>query len=80
MTWWLAMDKRDPRLPAPIRGYDSGELFRQDLWLRRIADSRQKLATMERSRCAGAREDQANEAHTASVKKSNEALERLKKK
>ncbi len=49
------MDKRDPRLSAPIRGYDSDELFRKDLWLRRIADSRQKLATM--------REDQANGAH-----------------
>jgi hypothetical protein len=74
------MDKRDPRLAVPIRGYDSDELFRQDLWLRRIADSRQKLATMELSMCAGAREDQANGAHTPSVKKSNEALERLKKK
>ena len=80
MTWWLAMDKHDPRLSAPIRGYDSDELFRQDLWLRRIADNRQKLATMERSMCAGVREDQANGAHTASVKKSNEVLERLKKK
>ena len=66
------MDKRDPRLSAPIRGYDSGELFRQDLWLRRIADSRRKLVTM--------REDQANGAHTASVKRSNETLELLKKK
>ena len=46
MTWWLAMDKRDPRLSASIRGYDGDELFRKDLWLRRIADSRRKLATM----------------------------------
>jgi hypothetical protein len=56
MTWWLAMDRLDPRPPAPVRGYDSNELFRQDLWVRRIADSRQKFATM--------REDQANGAHT----------------
>jgi len=55
------MDKRDPRLPGPIGGYDSDELFRQDLWLRRIADSRQKLATMELSMCAVAREDQAKQ-------------------
>jgi hypothetical protein len=66
------MDKRDPRLPASIRGYDSDELFRKDLWLRRIADSRRKLATM--------REDQANGARTASVKRSNATLELLKKK
>ena len=60
MTWWLAMDKCDPRLAAPIRGYDSDELFRQDLWLRRIADSRQKLATMERPIRAEACENEAN--------------------
>ena len=61
MTWWLAMDKCDSRLPAPIRGYDSDELFRQDLWLRRIADSRQKLTTVELSMCAVACEDQAKQ-------------------
>jgi hypothetical protein len=55
------MDKCDPRLAAPIRGYDSDELFRQDLWLRRIADSRQKLARVELSMCAVACEDQANQ-------------------
>ena len=60
------MDKRDRRLPASIRGYDSDELFRKDLWLRRIADSRRKLATM--------REDEANGARTASVKRSNATL------
>ncbi len=60
------MDERDPRLSASIRGYDSDELFRKDLWLRRIADSRRKLATM--------REDQANGAQTASVKIANETL------
>jgi hypothetical protein len=32
---------------AAVRGYDSDELFREDLWLRRIASSRQKLATIE---------------------------------
>src|SRR5918994_7912232 len=42
---------------AAIRGYDSDELFREDLWLRRIADSRLKLATMESSICAWPRED-----------------------
>ena len=43
---------------AAVRGYDSDELFREDLWLRRIADSRQKLATMQGSICAGTRGDQ----------------------
>jgi hypothetical protein len=72
MTWWPAMDKRDPRLSASIRGYDSDELFRKDLWLRRIADSRRKHATI--------REDLAIGAHTASVKRSNATLELLKEK
>ena len=55
------MDKHGPHLSASIRGYDSDELFRQDLWLRRIADNRQKLATMERSMCSEACEDQAKQ-------------------
>ena len=43
---------------AAVRGYDSGELFREDLWLRRIADSRQKLATIEMPLGPGTRGDQ----------------------
>jgi hypothetical protein len=33
-----------------VRGYDSGELFREDLWLRRIEQSRKQLSRRRR-RC-----------------------------
>jgi hypothetical protein len=46
---------------ATVRGYDSDELFREDLWLRRIAASRRKLATMELSICAGTLENQVRQ-------------------
>src|SRR5437667_4721768 len=29
-----------------VRGYDSGELFREDLWIRRIEESRRQIATL----------------------------------
>ena len=29
-----------------VRGYDSGELFREDLWIRRIEQSRRQIATL----------------------------------
>jgi hypothetical protein len=32
-----------------IRGYDSDELFREDLWLRRIAHSRSQIAEIQTS-------------------------------
>jgi hypothetical protein len=39
-----------PALQGPIvRGYDSDELFREDLWLRRIEQSRKQLAAPEAS-------------------------------
>jgi hypothetical protein len=66
MIWLPAMDDRDPRLSASIHGYDSDELFRKDLWLRRIVDSRRNLATM--------RDDKANGAQTFR-KKTNETVE-----
>jgi hypothetical protein len=66
------MDKCNPRFSASIRGYDSDQTLRKDLWLRRIADSRRKLATM--------REHEVDGPHTASVKRSYETLELLKKK
>jgi hypothetical protein len=34
-----------------IRGYDNGELFREDLWLRRIEQSRKQLVAPEASKC-----------------------------
>jgi len=34
-----------------VRGYDSGELFREDLWLRRIEQSRKQLVAPEASMC-----------------------------
>jgi hypothetical protein len=34
-----------------IRGYDNGELFREDLWLRRIEQSRKQLVAPEASMC-----------------------------
>ena len=30
-----------------VRGYDSDELFREDLWLRRIAESRQRIMALQ---------------------------------
>jgi hypothetical protein len=33
----------------PIRGYDSPELFREDLWIRRIEQSRREHATLAAS-------------------------------
>jgi len=29
-----------------VRGYDSGELFREDLWIRRIEESSRQIATL----------------------------------
>lgn len=43
----------DPNLPYPerfvTRGYDSPELFREDLWIRRIEQSRQEHAAVSAS-------------------------------
>jgi hypothetical protein len=32
-----------------VRGYDSGELFREDLWIRRIEQSRRQIAALSAS-------------------------------
>lgn len=32
-----------------VRGYDSGELFREDLWIRRIEQSRRQIAALTAS-------------------------------
>ena len=45
----FSISRRNPSLvpAAVVRGYDSEELFREDLWLRRIAESRQRLAAKQ---------------------------------
>ena len=44
--------KSDRTLQGPIvRGYDNDELFREDLWLRRIEQSRKQPVAPEASMC-----------------------------
>jgi hypothetical protein len=69
MIWCPAMVECDPHQSESIRGYDSDELLRRDLWFRQIAGRRRRFIVM--------REDQANGDHTVSVKRSNETVELL---
>jgi hypothetical protein len=47
-------DTKSDRTPLQgriVRGYDNDELFREDLWLRRIEQSRKQLFAPEASMC-----------------------------
>ena len=42
---------RKPLQGRIVRGYDNDELYREDLWLRRIEQSRKQLVAPEASMC-----------------------------
>jgi len=45
----LSDPEANPLIPARPRGYDSPELFREDLWIRRIEHSRREHAALAAS-------------------------------
>jgi len=48
---FISESKSIPSVPERmiVRGYDSDELFREDLWLRRLAEARRQMATLDLS-------------------------------